>query len=245
MRLLPLALLLVACTDVDPNVDDTDRDDTDAGDTDTTGDTDDEGPIACPKYTGLDQVGREWTWRSTDAWEAENDMTSAWTSRLDRLDVGTDAVEVRVVSEGSNDVDGLDAFVWTTTIDMRCDADGVWLLHTRFDYTYTIWGVDTDGSIDTTYTTPDWIWKRGAGAGASWQSTPAGTIDDSENGTSSFSDTIDWSVLGQTQTTVPAGTFTTLEVESVSANNGTTRSYADRDVGLVLQGIGELVAHDP
>jgi hypothetical protein len=254
VRQLPL-LVLLACNGADdtdrnppgPRGTDGDADtDTDA-DSDTDTDTDsDPDPSKCPVYTGLRDAGRTWSWRSTAAFVAENDFSNTWTNSLVTLEPKGDHADVSVFTDGVSDIDNVDEATFETTVTMRCDIDGLWLLSTDFSYRYVVFGIEDDGFVNTTYSSPELVWQRGATVGSSWSTPSEGTTTSSEDGTSSFANTMDYVVAAEVQTTVPAGTFTTLRVEVTSSADGkTSTSFVDRDLGSVLTDVGELTGSNP
>lgn len=250
MRFLPLVLLMacngpsgVSETDRPPRDTDEDDEDTDGGDTDEEPTPD---PTKCPPYTGLRDKGRTWNWKSTPAFVAENDFSNTWKNTLVTLTPQTDHADVVVTTDGVSDIEDVDEATFTTTVTMRCDADGLWLLDTQFAYEYVVFGFADDGYVNSTWTSPELVWKRGAGVGDTWTTPSEGTTDSSEDGTSTFANSVTYTVVEETQTTVTAGTFTTVKVEAVStADNKTLTSFVDKDLGAVLSDVGELLGSAP
>jgi hypothetical protein len=239
VRVSVLFLLLAACNKGgDSNPGDTDATDTD--DTDVPVD-----PTVCPAYTGFDAAGRTWSFTSTQAFVDATGITSTWTVVTSSITPAGDGLSsaVHTHTEGTSDVPNTDSASFSTDVDLRCDIDGLWALNTRFDYTYTVFGIDTDGHSYTSYSAPDLIWARGAGVGTTWHSDPNGTIDSSEDGTSAFSQSIDREVTAAGSTTVPAGTYDTLTlVTTVTDDSGTVvaTTYNDEVLGAVLSDVAQL-----
>ena len=150
MRLLPLVALL-ACTSSTGPAGETDADtdtDTDADtDTDTDTDTDaDAGP--CPAYSGITRVGATRTMATTPEAEAEYGSYGELTTVITAIDGET----IRTAMTGEWDVPNTEDYVVSSESELRCDADGMWFVWSRYEWSYRSGGETYTGWSESDYT---------------------------------------------------------------------------------------------
>lgn len=211
-------------------------------------DTDTDVPIAmtCPGYTGLHGVGSTWSWETTEAWSAANNgMTGAWDVTIETITPDTlgESVAVAVTAVGHTDTDGVPFSTYTSHIGFRCDVEGSWLVSTVVDSTTEIAGNEYVDHNVVTYDVGERVMIPDATVGSAWTSSPSGNVTDTFGGSATFANTVERNVVAATTTTVPAGTFETLDVAGVSSvDNVEVHSLVDADAGPVADGGAQLVS---
>lgn len=175
-------------------------------------------PPLCPAYSGFTEVGRSWTWRSF----ADDAETTATLTDLD-------ADVVTLVGDG-----------WQERY--RCDPDGLWAVartedddgggpdgwSARWDYDPAALVMPATFAVGDAWTTA-WAWHY---------SDSAGTVE-----TASRTEQVD--VVGEGESNVRAGAFTTLELHRLDDDAAARTEYRAADVGLVLDDDAQLLSLQP
>lgn len=212
----------------------------------------------CPAYTGLDVVGRQWDYQHTQAFTDETGISGTSTVTIDAITENDDgSLTVDVSGEGEDSTEEPPSTTpYTTDVQFRCDAEGAWLVFAHFSGTVDAGMFGTfDIRADKDLTTYDLVALPEMSDGTTWTSTPAGTLTDAEGTETAYDDTITRTVTAVGETTVPAGTFATITLTSVSEfvasqdadedgepdSDGTSVGVSEAEVGLVRDDFVELV----
>lgn len=240
-RSLAVLGLLSACTPTDPEGKDDTADGDDTGDTGDTGEgVVDLGP--CGPYTGLNAVGSSWTYGYTDEYQASTGYTGSWSYAVTGLDIQGGVTTILLEGESTMASDSIDAYVSATSTSMTCDAEGLWIVSSAYDYTMTIGGNEVEGWGETVYDTPALTLPADPEVGDTWTVEATGTTS-SNTGAYDFDTTYTYTITDEASVEVPAGTFTTLVMDISTEGAGTTSSWMDRTVGNVLSETYELVSY--
>jgi len=220
--------------------DDTAAGTTDAGTTDagTTEERPDDGP--CPAWLGFTSAGVAWEY---DYLEPDLDVDYVVT-----LDAYSDGAGVLLETQ-TYDVDG-DTHYTLTTTTFTCDDDGFWVLDRTS--TYTTDPDDDDAAYawnEVLYDEPILELPRSLTVGDSWSVFASGVTNSHTGYATKFSLQVEYVADAAESLTVPAGTYDTLRVETVTANGPNVTLFNTLwyawDVGLVGTGLTELLSHSP
>jgi len=251
--ILPALLLTVGCDGSDSKEDDgsgfgqagttgTDAtDDTGSGgatDDGTTESRPDDGP--CPAWLGFTSADVTWEY---DYLEPDLDVEYIVT-----LDAYADGAGVLLETQ-TYDVDG-DTHHTLTTTTFYCDAEGFWVTDRTSTYTTD---PDDDAAAyawnEVLYDEPILELPRSLTVGDSWSVFASGVTNSHTGYATKFSLQVEYVADTTESLTVPAGTYDTLRVETVTANGPNVTLFNTLwyvwDVGLIATGLTEMVDHTP
>jgi len=238
-----MPLLLLGCFGSPDFVNDADSDGDADADTDTDTDTDTDADPAfadCPAYSGFSRVGAEWSYRTPAAYESANGVSGTGDQSL----VGTTdgVIEMTSVSHWVYDTDSRYASDWI--FHYRCDTEGLWQVDGYGEWESSVGASTTFGWTQTLYDAPPLVRIPTLAVGTEWSTTYAGQSSDSYGNVTEISGRYDYVVPDETESDVPAGRYTTLEL-SMDYGTGVASTWLDRDVGTVRSEYFELVEHRP
>lgn len=193
---------------------------------------DSEVPLAsvCGDYVGYYGTSTASSWHTRADWEEENDASGSSTRTVSDWQEDADGAEFTVEILGSNELPGYDDYEVHLTDRYRCDADGLWLLSYRLDYSYSINGQPNSGWVQSDLSEPMLMLRPELAVGAHWSGVSRANVTNSAG--SAYEQELPYSfeVAGQETITVPAGRFSTLKLVQ---DDGAAVFWLDAERGVV------------
>jgi len=202
------------------------------------GDTGDAGP--CAAYSGFHAAGSTWDWAYNDE-ASSNGTDGTWTTTLTTL--GADGTW-STTTDGEYTFPGVDRYTSTYTSDGYCDADGVWLTHTRIEYDERVSGTNYSGWSEVTYSSPYLSVPADISEGNVLHVDTTMHVVTSTGGSTDTDVSYTLTVGGGSTVTVPADTFDVMEL-TYRQGSTTSVSYLAREPGAVSGTSAELVEWNP